>query len=275
MSSAIPFPIENPPKPKFSLSEKDLPEPVEIPSAVSARRVMAAVLVSLAVHVFAMAWLDSPTTPPAIDALQTVRLVTLPSPPTIEQSPSQPAKITPAARPAPPAPVDKTITPETPPPKPTAKKALPKPKPTLDPVPNVPPPAEDTSGVSDTTATATPPAVAPGPPAELEQTRAAEAPAQAENRPIDLAAAYRENPLPPYPSAARRFGWEGVVMLSVVVDAQGKPIRVEIEESSGRSVLDRTALRAVRQWRFRPATVDGRARQSTVRVPIQFRLETG
>lgn len=80
------------------------------------------------------------------------------------------------------------------------------------------------------------------------------------------------NAPPPYPAVARRNGWEGTVLLDVRISTQGTVQRLTLAQSTGHAVLDAAASTAVRQWRFTPARVGGRALASTVRVPIVFRL---
>lgn len=84
---------------------------------------------------------------------------------------------------------------------------------------------------------------------------------------------YKTNPKPRYPPIARRRRQEGVVVLSVSVNASGEPVEVEIETSSGASSLDEAAVEAVRQWRFEPGLREGEAVSSRVEVPIRFELE--
>ena len=80
--------------------------------------------------------------------------------------------------------------------------------------------------------------------------------------------AYAHASPPPYPSRARRMGWEGTVILRVEVNAQGRPIQVEIERSSGRDLLDRSAREHVlAHWLFEPAVVAGRPVTASARVP--------
>ncbi|MCX8099735.1 MAG: TonB family protein [Geminicoccaceae bacterium] len=81
-----------------------------------------------------------------------------------------------------------------------------------------------------------------------------------------------DNPLPRYPTAARRRGIEGTVTLDVLVSAEGLPERVAIARSSGSGLLDEAALEAVRRWRFRPARRGTEAVEGRVTVPVTFRL---
>lgn len=79
------------------------------------------------------------------------------------------------------------------------------------------------------------------------------------------------NPEPRYPSGALRRGEGGTVVLRVNVGADGKPEEVEVARHSGSRELDRAALVAVRDWRFRPATRDGREVASVVEQPVEFK----
>ncbi|MDR2186902.1 MAG: TonB family protein [Azonexus sp.] len=87
------------------------------------------------------------------------------------------------------------------------------------------------------------------------------------------AAAYLNNPEPPYPALSRRLGEEGTVRLRVLVAANGQAASVELEESSTFPRLDETARRAVAHWRFIPARRGGEAIEAAVIVPIVFRID--
>jgi protein TonB len=80
------------------------------------------------------------------------------------------------------------------------------------------------------------------------------------------------NTPPAYPERARRAGWEGRVTVRVEVSADGSPISVALEKSSGYGVLDQAALRAVKGWRFQPRTIGGVTMAGTVDVPVNFTL---
>jgi len=85
---------------------------------------------------------------------------------------------------------------------------------------------------------------------------------------------YADAPAPAYPRDALREGAQGTVLLQVLVDVDGTPLRVDIQRSSGDRRLDLAARRQVLQhWRFRPAMKDGRAMQAIGLVPIDFHLQ--
>jgi protein TonB len=83
---------------------------------------------------------------------------------------------------------------------------------------------------------------------------------------------YKINPRPKYPRIARRRGFEGTVLISAFVTHEGKVGKIEIAESSGYSVLDRSALSAVREWLFEPAIKNGKKADMWVKIPVRFEL---
>ena len=87
-------------------------------------------------------------------------------------------------------------------------------------------------------------------------------------------AAYRETPLPSYPTSAREQGLEWVVVLGVLVGVNGRAVEINVRTSSGARVLDDAAVDAVKRWRFAPAREGRRAIESWVEVPLKFALQT-
>lgn len=72
-------------------------------------------------------------------------------------------------------------------------------------------------------------------------------------------ASWAGNAPPAYPASARRLGEQGEVRLDVHVGVDGAVLDVRLRASSGSPALDRSAIDAVRRWRFTPASVDGRS----------------
>jgi TonB family protein len=72
---------------------------------------------------------------------------------------------------------------------------------------------------------------------------------------------------PRYPADALQAKVQGVVVLDVVVDAQGVPTEVQVSRSV--PMLDAAAVEAVRQWRYEPTLLNG------VPVPIAMSVEVG
>jgi periplasmic protein TonB len=86
-------------------------------------------------------------------------------------------------------------------------------------------------------------------------------------------AAYLNNPAPDYPALSRRLGEEGKVLLKVRVSAEGSALAVNLEKSSNFERLDEAARAAVARWRFVPARRGDEAVESSVVVPLVFRLD--
>lgn len=91
--------------------------------------------------------------------------------------------------------------------------------------------------------------------------------------PSKQAATLLQQPQPEYPRDAERAGVEGTVMILASVDAGGDVTDVKIDKRSGSVILDRAAMKEVRNWHFQPATQDGKAVASVVQVPVQYKME--
>ncbi|NIP38241.1 MAG: energy transducer TonB [Candidatus Dadabacteria bacterium] len=83
---------------------------------------------------------------------------------------------------------------------------------------------------------------------------------------------YSANPKPAYPLIARRRGYEGTVLLKVLVLENGKVGKVNIERSSAHKILDTAAVSAVNKWSFIPGRKNGSVLASWVKIPIKFEL---
>ena len=76
-----------------------------------------------------------------------------------------------------------------------------------------------------------------------------------------------------YPSASRRLGEQGLVVVAVYMDTAGVPQQVQVVQSSGFDRLDRAAVAGVRTARFKPYTENGQPLAGWARIPIPFELE--
>jgi periplasmic protein TonB len=83
---------------------------------------------------------------------------------------------------------------------------------------------------------------------------------------------YKKNPNPKYPEIAKRRGWQGVVMLNVLVSAEGRVKNIKIASGSGYKILDREAFNIVKKWRFFPGMQNDKKIEMWVTVPIRFKL---
>lgn len=76
---------------------------------------------------------------------------------------------------------------------------------------------------------------------------------------------------PTYPEAARKARMEGVVILEAIITASGSVEDVRVLKSVN-PLLDASAVRAVQQWKYRPATLNGRAVRVYLTVTVTFNL---
>jgi protein TonB len=77
---------------------------------------------------------------------------------------------------------------------------------------------------------------------------------------------------PDYPPSARRQGIEGTVRVRVLVGPDGRVIQALVVKTSGEDMLDAAALKAVVDWIFEPAQLNGEAVRAWASVPIAFKL---
>ncbi len=83
---------------------------------------------------------------------------------------------------------------------------------------------------------------------------------------------YQHNPKPKYPALAQRRGWQGTTVLAVTVLKSGKAAQVQLHESCGHGILDKSAVKAVQRWTFLPATKNGLPIKMEVFIPVHFLL---
>jgi protein TonB len=149
-----------------------------------------------------------------------------------------------------------------PPPQPREIVTRPRPTPVRTPLPDPPViPVDDTPSAVDVY-------VPPQP--ELPPANTFEAIASG---PVFAQIAARVAPSPPYPKRALQMRHSGEVVLRIRVDANGRPLEVTIERSSGSSILDEAARKFVAaRWSFVPATQDGQPVEALALLPIAFTL---
>jgi len=78
---------------------------------------------------------------------------------------------------------------------------------------------------------------------------------------------------PEYPSASRRLGEQGTVMLNFLIDADGKVVESRVDSSSGVERLDEAARKALALCKFTPGTVDGKPEQSWHKLKYVWKLD--
>lgn len=78
---------------------------------------------------------------------------------------------------------------------------------------------------------------------------------------------------PTYPSRALRRGIEGYVVMRFTIDETGRPTDIEVVEAEPRRMFERDAMRALRNWKYQPKMLDGKAvTQPGQSVKLEFRL---
>ena len=75
---------------------------------------------------------------------------------------------------------------------------------------------------------------------------------------------------PEYPPEARRAGLRGTIVMRVVIDKEGVP--QEVTAISRPSPLADEAVKTVKQWRYKPYTLNGEAVEVETMVQMNFRL---
>ena len=78
---------------------------------------------------------------------------------------------------------------------------------------------------------------------------------------------------PPYPPSEQRMGSAGTVVVRVAIGADGRVKSAERVSASSDAFWRATERHALRHWRFRPATVDGRPVESRKQVTVHFRMD--
>lgn len=149
--------------------------------------------------------------------------------------------------------------PEQPPPPPPPKFATPPP-------PFIPPPEVrvqvPVQAPAITAVVSTPPAAAPPPPGQVH--------VPVTTAPVVQAASCEK---PPYPPGARRANETGTVLLSFLIDVNGRILESKIERSSGYRRLDDAARQGLELCKFKPGTLDGRPTRSRARIEYVWSLE--
>lgn len=76
---------------------------------------------------------------------------------------------------------------------------------------------------------------------------------------------------PVYPTLAKNQHVGGDVKIDALVDATGRVTAMKV--ITGPTLLHQAAMDALRQWRYQPATLDGKPVPMHVTVTLQFRLQ--
>ena len=76
---------------------------------------------------------------------------------------------------------------------------------------------------------------------------------------------------PEYPAAARAARVQGVVLLQATINKEGKV--VDLRVVSGHPMLNDAAIEAVRQWRYRPQSLNGQPIDVITTVTVNFSFQ--
>ncbi len=78
---------------------------------------------------------------------------------------------------------------------------------------------------------------------------------------------------PIYPVQARGQGWEDTMVVRYTIGKDGRVRLVEMIVRPQRELFEREAIRAIRNWRFRPLIRDGEAKEVVHELTVNFELE--
>jgi serine/threonine-protein kinase len=168
-------------------------------------------------------------------------------------------------------------------PSPTTSAAIVPPSPTLRPIPTVKPsrlaanprptpPSPPPTATTATTTTVPPTTMATVPTTTLPAMMAAVPASPIPSKPVETRPECLSCPPPPYPPAAEKYGLAGSVALEVTIDEKGNVTGTRV--LSGHSAFRAAAQKAVRSWRFVPATRDGVPVKYTLTQVVEFAQST-
>ncbi len=81
-----------------------------------------------------------------------------------------------------------------------------------------------------------------------------------------------QNKPPSYPRLARERGHEGTAILRIQITSKGLVNGVQLLETSGFKMLDKAAIKSVKEWKFQPATRFGMVVKSVLEIQFVFKL---
>jgi periplasmic protein TonB len=87
------------------------------------------------------------------------------------------------------------------------------------------------------------------------------------------AVTYKPDVFDYYPSTSRNLGEEGKVKIRICTDVKGKVTEATVPETSGFPRLDEAGVRIGKQFRFKPATEDGKPVAQCFVLPVSFNLK--
>jgi len=79
---------------------------------------------------------------------------------------------------------------------------------------------------------------------------------------------------PTYPEEVKKEGIEGTVILEATIDTEGNVAEVKVLKG-GIESLNKAAVEAIRQWKYEPAIIGGKAMPVNITVTIKFAPDQG
>jgi TonB family protein len=103
----------------------------------------------------------------------------------------------------------------------------------------------------------------------------AAAPPAAKQAPLRISSVVMQNMLvhqvaPKYPESARKKNIQGIVKLDVIVGKDGSVKSVKVTD--GQKDLGKAAVKAVKQWKYKPTLLQGKPVEVETTVDLQFHL---
>ena len=78
---------------------------------------------------------------------------------------------------------------------------------------------------------------------------------------------------PVYPEYAKNMRIEGFVQVRFVLNDKGKVVNPTVVKAEPVDIFENAALTAVNQWKFKPATKDGKDVHVAMVVKLNFKLD--
>lgn len=75
-----------------------------------------------------------------------------------------------------------------------------------------------------------------------------------------------------YPPRAKSKEIEGYVVMSLLINKQGKVEKAKVIESSPQGIFDNSALRSIKRWNFEPAYFNGKPVKAWANQTIRFEM---
>jgi protein TonB len=115
------------------------------------------------------------------------------------------------------------------------------------------------------------------PEAVVEPVKTAAEPSASQQEPAPVVppradAGQLSNPTATYPTLSRRLREAGIVVLEILILADGTVGEIKLKTSSGYKRLDDSAKKAVAKWRYQPATHAGEPIDFWYEQPVEFTL---